>query len=55
MLAGLLPIYDGDMNKENIMSHYPVAGSALLLGLVAATTAVLVTTDVLAHLPFFAY
>ena len=43
------------MIKENIMSHHPVAGSALLLGLVATSTFLLVTADVLAHIPFFAY
>jgi hypothetical protein len=43
------------MTKENIMSHHPIAGSALLLGLVASSTFLLVTADVLAHFPFFAY
>jgi len=43
------------MNKENIMSHHPVAGSALLVALVAASTFLLVSADVLHHLPFFAY
>ena len=43
------------MTKENIMTHHPIAGSALLLGLVASSTFLLVTADVLADFPFFAY
>jgi len=38
------------------MSHHPFASSALLLGLVASTTWLLCSADVLAHIPlFFSY
>lgn len=35
------------------MSHHPITGSTLLLGLVASTTWLLCSADVLAHLPLF--
>jgi len=41
------------MSKEIIMSHHPIAGSALLLGLVATSTFLLCSADVLSHIPLF--